>query len=159
MDPESQQTLARLIRAQRTAALGTLRGGSPFVSMVLFAAAPDFSSFYLHLSRLAHHTQDLLRDSRASLMIAEAEKGTQNPQTLARVSILGRGIQISKDASEYELARAAYIQKYPQGAFNFSLGDFELFKIQPESARYVAGFGKIFDLAADDFRLAASGEP
>jgi putative heme iron utilization protein len=153
MDPESQKTLARLIRTQRTAALGTLRDGAPFVSMVLFAAAPDFSSFYLHLSRLAHHTQDLLRDSRTGLMIAEAERGTQNPQNLARISILGKGIQIPKDTQDFEHARAIYIQKCPQGAFNFSLGDFELFEIRIENARYVAGFGKIFDLTANDFQL------
>ena len=159
MDDESQQTLAHLIREQYTAALGTLREGAPFVSMVIFAAAPDFSAFILHLSRLAHHTQDLLRDSRASLMITEAEMGSRNPQTLARVSILGRAVRIPKDTQEYEFARATFVQKHPKGVINFSLGDFDLFKIRPENARYVAGFGKIFDLTADDIKQAAAVEP
>ena len=40
MDDASLQLLAQLIRTQRVASLGTLRDGSPFVSMVLYAPRP-----------------------------------------------------------------------------------------------------------------------
>ena len=90
MDDAHMLSLARLIRTQRTASLGTLRGGSPFVSMVLYTTAPDFRAFIIHASRLAYHTQDILQDARVGLMIAEADDGMGDPQMLGRVRSWGR---------------------------------------------------------------------
>ena len=81
MGKETQQLLANLVRAQRVATLGTLRGGAPEVSMVLCAAAQDCAAFFIHISTLAHHTQNILRDVRDSLMLAESDDGT--PDSLA----------------------------------------------------------------------------
>ena len=63
--------------------------GGPLVSQVLFAAAPDFSAFIVHISRLAQHTQDILSNPRVSLMIADTDDGIGDPLQLARVSIHG----------------------------------------------------------------------
>ena len=146
MDEESQRTLTHLIRTQRVAALGTLRQNAPFVSMVLCAPAPDFSAFFIHISRLAHHTQDILQDARVSLMIAQADDGSQDPQTLARVSLQGQAVELPAITAGHAAARAVYLERFPQAAFNFGLGDFALFRIAPKTARYVAGFGRIFNL-------------
>jgi hypothetical protein len=155
MDSTFLQTLARLIRTQRIAAFGTLRDGGPLVSMILYAASNDFSVFYIHASRLAQHTQDMLKDSRVSLMIAEADTGTEDPQTLARVSIRGEIVAVPPTAGDYEEVKSIYLQKFPEAAFNFTLGDFSIYKIEPRTARFVAGFGKIFNLTLEDFEQAA----
>ena len=94
MEHEAQQKLANLIRTQRVAALGTLRDSAPFISMILYVPSTDFTNYFMHVSRLAFHTQDIFKDPRVSLMIAEADDGTQNPQTLARVSIRGDAILV-----------------------------------------------------------------
>src|SRR5690242_11198017 len=68
MHTDELLVIATLIRSQRVAALGTLRdpstglgqAGAPFVSMVAYAAEPDFGGLLLHLSRLAPHTKHLL---------------------------------------------------------------------------------------------------
>lgn len=156
MDSQSQQTLARLIRTQRVAALGTLRDGGPLVSMILYAVSPDFSAFYIHASRLAQHTQDILQDARVSLMIAEMDTGVPDPQTLARVSIRGEAVEVPSTDADYAEARSLYLTKFPQAAFNFGLGDFALYCIQPRRARYVAGFGQIFNLTLADFKQTAT---
>lgn len=155
MDTDSRQRLAQLIRTQRTAALGTLRDGSPFVSMVLFAAAEDFSAFYLHISSLARHTRDLQADQRASLMIAETDDGTRDPQTLARLSLEGEAVAVPRDDPTAEDIRRLYLAKYPQSGPNFNLGDFSLYRITPRRGRYVAGFGKIFNLGPEQLGEAA----
>ena len=151
MDTESRRMLAHLIRTQRIATLGTLREGAPFVSMVLFAPSPDFSTFSIHISRLAHHTRNILGDPRVSLMIAGTDTGTQDPLTLARVSIQGVAVEVPLTGSEYEEIKSAYLIKHPHATFNFQLGDLSLFGIRVSMARYVAGFGKIFDLTVEDF--------
>lgn len=155
MDAQSQQTLDQMIRTQRVASLGTLRDGAPFVSMTLFAAAADFSAFYILASRLAQHTQDFARDARVSLMIAETDANVADPQQLARVSMRGEIAVVPREANEYANARALYLAKFPQAEFLFGLGDFSLCRITPRAARFVAGFAKAFDLSANDLRQAS----
>jgi putative heme iron utilization protein len=152
MDAQTRQALARLIRTQRIAALGTMSDTAPLVSMVLYAAAADLSAFYIHVSQLAQHTQAIRQDRRVSLMIVEPDSGETDPQMLARVSIRGEATETPPTAGDYEAVKAAYLAKFPRAAVNFGLGDFMLYRIEPRNARYVGGFGQIFDLAAEDFR-------
>jgi heme iron utilization protein len=155
MDEETRRQLARLIRGQRVAALGTLHEATPLVTAVLYAAAPDFSAFFIHVSRLALHTQALRQDPRVSLLVAEPDTGANNPLALARVSLRGEASERALDAADYEAVKRAYLAKFPEAAINFSLPDFSLYAIVPAAARYVAGFGRIHDLTAADFALAA----
>lgn len=156
MDAQARQLLARLIRTQRIAALGTISDTGPLVSMVLYVAAADLSLFCIHVSQLAQHTQAIRQDRRVSLMIVEPDSGETDPQMLARVSIRGDATETPPMAGNYEDVKSAYLAKFPRAAVNFGLGDFILYCIKPRNARYVGGFGKIFDLAAEDFRHIAS---
>ena len=87
MDAAMRRELVELIRGRGIAALGTLQAGAPLVSMVLYAASPDLSAVLIHVSRLAQHTGGLLRDRRVGLLIAEPDKPSRNPLSMARVSI------------------------------------------------------------------------
>jgi hypothetical protein len=89
MEAQELAQLARLIRGQRWAALGTMTRQDPLASMVAYAPEPDFSGFLMHLSQLSRHTKNLLANPHASLAISEPETGAENPQTLVRVSIQG----------------------------------------------------------------------
>ncbi len=155
MDTDTLRPLATLIRSQRIASLGTLRDGVPLVTMVLYAMEPDFSGFYLHLSRLAHHTQALLADPHISLMIAEPDDGSQDPQLLKRVSIQGEAKLRPKGTADWEEARSLYLARFPAAVTMFSLGDFDLYRVEPQAARFVAGFGQAYNLTAGHFREAA----
>ncbi len=155
MDEEARRQLAQLVRTQRVAALGTLHDGRPLVTAVLYAAAADFSAFFIHVSRLALHTQSLRQDPRASLLIAEPDTGAKNPLALARVSIRGEASEVALSAADYEAVKQAYLTKFPEAAINFSLPDFSLYAVVPAAARYIAGFGRIHDLRPEDFTLAA----
>ncbi len=154
MDPQSRQSLTQLVREQRTASLGTLFHGAPLVSMVLFSAAEDLSAIDIHVSRLAQHTQGLLESPRVGVMIAEPDRDSRNPQTLARLSIQGEAHPIPTSDPEYDEARSLYLSKFPTAALNFQLGDFLLVRIRPHSARLVTGFGRIFDLKPYDLEKA-----
>ncbi|MBI4771865.1 MAG: pyridoxamine 5'-phosphate oxidase family protein [Chloroflexi bacterium] len=156
MDTQTLQSLSHLLRTLRIAALGTLPEGAPFVSLILYAEAPDFSAFYLHLSRLAVHTRAIQSDPRVGLMIAQPDLGSRNPQTLARVSIQGEARALPKDAPSFETAKSLYLTKFPEADFNFTLDDFDLYCLAPRLARFVADFGKIYDLGEEDFREAGT---
>jgi putative heme iron utilization protein len=119
--------------------------------MVLYAARSDLSDLFIHVSRLALHTGGLLAEPRVGLLIAEPDRPSRNPLSMARVSILGIAEPLEPDSTEFAEAREAYIAAHPNAAFNFELGDFLLIRIRPSSARFVAGFGRIVDLDAADW--------
>jgi hypothetical protein len=144
VDTETAQRLKGLLSKERIAHLGTLRGGAPMVSMTLYLPAPDFSAFYVHVSRLAWHTQDMLQDARVALSIAESDDARADPFTLMRVTIRGEAVQIADGPKD------AWLARFPEQAINFQLADFSFWRITPRDARFVAGFGKIHNLSAKD---------
>lgn len=157
MDSDNRGILAHLLNDVRTAALATQHDDQPAVAMVLFAALPD-ATLVLHVSRLARHTGDLLRDRHVSLLIVEPDIPSRNPQTLARVTIEAVAEPLGPDGPESQEARAAYLAKYPAAALAFTLGDFVLVRLRPRSARLVAGFARAYDLTVDDLRTALAGD-
>jgi len=141
--------LGRLIRGERIAHLATLRNDAPMVSMTLYLPEADFSAFYVHVSRLAWHTQDMSRDPRVALSIAETDDRRPDPFTLMRVTIRGEAAQITGGPKD------AWLARFPEQAINFELSDFSFWRIVPRDARFVAGFGRIHNLSAADLKGAA----
>jgi len=151
MDAETSRLLASLVRAERIAHLATLRGLAPMASMTLFLAAQDFSAFHVHVSRLAWHTQDMQRDPRVALSIAETDDRRADPFTLMRVTLRGEATQAA-DGGEL---KAKWLARFPAQAINFELPDFSFWRIAPRDARFVAGFGRIHNLSATQLMQAA----
>jgi putative heme iron utilization protein len=149
VDAESSFLLKQLILKERVAHLGTLRNGAPMVSMTLFMPEHDFSAFYVHVSRLAWHTQDMLQDPRVALSVAESDDRRADPFTLMRVTIRGEAVQISQGP------KAAWLERFPKQAINFELADFSFWKITPRDARFVAGFGAIHNISAQELTRIA----
>jgi putative heme iron utilization protein len=159
MDAESFRLLPRLIRNHRVASLGTQREGLPYVSLITYAPADDLGSLFIHVSRLAHHTQDLLQDARCTVLIAETDDGSHDPQALARVTLLGDARPVEQDDPTYESARRLYLRKYPEAEFLFQLGDFSLYRITISTGRFVAGFGKAYSISRHDLLRSADLAP
>jgi putative heme iron utilization protein len=153
MKQEELAIVASLLRSQRQAALGTLRAGAPFVSMVAYAAEPDFGGLLLHLSLLAPHTRHLLADAHASLLICEPDDGRDDVQTLARITLAGTAAPVAETAQA--AARELYLARLPAATPLFEFPDFTLFRLVPDEARYIGGFARAFTLTADHLRQAS----
>lgn len=157
MDSDSEKILARLLKTTRVAALGTSRNSIPFVSMVSVALSEDGSAFYIHVSRLAQHTRDMEADPRVSLLLVETDDGRADPQTLARLTVQCRAEKVERSDETYASVQTIYLRRFPASAQFFSFGDFGLWKLIPEKARFVAGFARAFNVAPAELRrLAAS---
>jgi putative heme iron utilization protein len=152
VDSDSSRLLAELIRKERIAHLATLRGGAPMASMTLYLPAPDFSAFFVHVSRLAWHTQDMTQDPRVALSIAETDDGRPDPFTLMRVSIRGSASVFPDEKTDM---KKAWLARFPEQAINFTLADFSFWRIEPRDARFVAGFGRIHNLSSEELKRAA----
>lgn len=151
MNSDDAAALTRLLRGARVAHLGTLRQGAPLVSMTLVLATPDFTAFHVHVSRLAWHTQDMLKDARVALSVAETDDGRADPFTLARVTIRGDAVQLAPD----DALKQRWLARFPAQAVNFTLADFSFWRIAPRDARFVAGYGRIHNLSAAALAAAA----
>ena len=149
--------LRNLVAGQEIASLGTLHDGVPYVSMVPFALLPEGAGFIIHVSSLAAHTRDMLATPAVSLLIVAGPEENVPAQARARVTIQGEAVRIPADAPIHAAARRLYLERFPQSAQTFELGDFALFAIRPASARYVGGFAQAKTVTAETLSRALAG--
>src|SRR3954453_1562037 len=114
MQPTADFDAARLarslLRRSRQGALATLMAGSgdPYCSLVNVASHPDGSPILL-ISRLAIHTQNILADSRVSLMLDERADG--DPLEGSRVMLAANAE--ATEAGDAALLRRRYLNVHP----------------------------------------------
>ena len=139
-----------VMRRAVTASLGTRlaengsdSSGWPYVSLVL-AATDHAARPLLLLSDLAVHTSAIRADARIALLF-DATIGLADPLTGARVSVLGR-----VEPVEDEALLARFVARHPSAAGYAGFDDFRLYKMTPERAHLVAGFGRISWIEAPD---------
>jgi putative heme iron utilization protein len=144
----------KLLRSSRQGALATLMTGSgdPYCSLVNLASHPDGSPILL-ISRLALHTKNILGDPRVSLMLDERAAG--DPLEGARIMLAGTAEEATAEAVP-ELRRR-YLNVHPSAEVFVDFKDFSFFRIRPKGAHLVAGFGRIVDLAANQFLTDLAG--
>jgi hypothetical protein len=150
--PESEAPGAvarRVMRAADRATLATLLDGAwPYASLVLVALDADAAPLLL-ISELAEHTKNLRREPRASLLF-DRTAGLAEPLTGARVTVLGAMAPVA-DETIRARGLARYIARHPAAEAYTGFHDFRLWRLAPERAHLVAGFGRIHWLAADAF--------
>jgi putative heme iron utilization protein len=139
VDFDPGQEAKRLIRTARRGALATkdVDSGGPYASLVAVATAADGAPVLL-LSTLARHTRNFLADAKVSLLVEDVSLA--DPLAGSRVSIMGT---ISPTDDPGSLRR--YKARHPASSFS-GFGDFSFYRIEPESAHLVAGFGRISTL-------------
>jgi putative heme iron utilization protein len=158
MQPTSDFDPARLsrslLRRSRQGALATLMTGSgdPYCSLVNVASHPDGSPILL-ISRLALHTNNILGDPRVSLMLDERAEG--DPLEGARTMLAGRAEEANGE--DAKILRRRYLNAHPSAELFVDFKDFSFFRIRPQAAHLVAGFGRIVDLKPEQFLTDLSG--
>ena len=147
MKLEDRRALRRLLDTRPIAALGTLHGGEPAVSMVPFVRPDGDTRLFIHVSALAPHTRDMRDHARVSLLVTAELDGGTSAQALPRVALAADARFVARQEEIFFSASRTYLQRFPDAAVTFELGDFSLVALQPVSARLVAGFGRAQVLA------------
>jgi heme iron utilization protein len=145
-DFDPRRTARHVLRTAMTGALATSAAdGHPFASLVTVATTMAGEPALL-LSDLAQHTQNLQRDSRASLLLVAGGSMTGDPLAAARLSVAGRVLRADGDD---DLA-GRFLTRHPEARNYSGFADFSFYRLAVTGAHLVAGFGRIVDLAADD---------
>lgn len=132
-----------LMRASRTATLGTLMDGGPYTSLVTVAFDMDCRPLLL-LSDLADHTRNIAADERVSLLF-EAVSTLPNPQSGPRVTVQGR----IEPCDEPHLV-PRFIARHPAAKLYLSFSDFNFYRVEMESLHYVGGFAAALWVSKDE---------
>ena len=121
---EVQAAWVNLAEEVRTGVLLTLRNGRPFGSHVPYVFGEHWTRAYIHVSRLALHTEHLLRDPRVGLFVSEPDRPGKNPLALRRMNLQGEAALLNAGAPDYAEVKERYLARFPQSAMMFGFADF-----------------------------------
>ena len=141
---EVQAAWAKLTEEIRSGVLLTLRNGRPFGSHVPYVFSEHWTRAYIHVSRLALHTEHLLHDPRVGLFVSEPDRPGKNPLALRRMNLQGEASLLDAGASDYAEVKERYLARFPQSAMMFGFADFALWELRLEDAHLVLGFGQAY---------------
>ena len=127
--------------------MATIDGdGMPEASYAPFVWLDD--ACYLFLSQLARHTKNLSQNPAISLLLIEDEGSVRNQFARQRIIWYGKSQIINRDSEEFRNVMAFFRQRFGDFIDMIEpLQDFQLFRIIPESGRFIRGFAQAFELS------------
>ncbi|MHA6641648.1 HugZ family pyridoxamine 5'-phosphate oxidase [Mesorhizobium sp. A623] len=155
-----RQTNAEAIRLARTLVRGARYGslafidpktGAPNVNRVGVATDIDGAPLIL-VSMLSAHTPAILADPRCSLLVGVTGKG--DPLAHPRITLACRATRLERGGPDHIRAERRYLNRNPKAKLYVGLGDFSIFRLEPESASLNAGFGKAYRLERADLLVS-----
>ena len=141
-----------LVRRAFKASLATLDSptGDPYASLITVATEASGAPIFF-ISTLARHTQNLMDDPRASILI-DGTGHLADPLQGARLTLHGRAEKVNGAAVKHR-----FLARHPEAAFYVDFPDFAFWRLSLEGAHYIAGFGRIVDLEPSDLLVSLEG--
>jgi len=147
---ERARTMAAALGTGTLCTVAVDPAGYPYGSFVTVALADGHPVFLI--SEMAEHTKNLRRDPRASLLVAQG--GADDPLANARVTLVGECTPVEDPTS----AREMFLQRHPNAGYYVDFKDFNFWRLDVASVRYIGGYGRMSWVDADAW-LAATPDP
>ena len=153
-EPSHAERARTLVHLQRTGSLSTLsrrQPGWPFGSVMPYGLDDRGRPIFL-ISTMAMHTQNLLGDERASLLVTPADI-SGDPLGAARVTLMGSVTKVPKE--DIAQVRELYLARHANASYWVDFNDFGFFRMAIADIYFVGGFGSMGWVAAGDYAAAA----
>jgi heme iron utilization protein len=150
---ERARTLAYLERTGTLATVSRKHAGHPFASMMPYAL-DDRGRPLVLISSMAVHTQNLLEDPRASLLVIQPTAG--DPLAAGRLTLMGEARRV--DDSERSPVRDAYLARQKNASYWVDFDDFSFWRLEPSDLYFVGGFAAMGWISSEEY-LAAAPDP
>jgi putative heme iron utilization protein len=149
IDAEAIRLAKTLVRKARYGVIATLdpATGSPIATRVGLSTDHDGTPVIL-VSTLSAHTPALIADSRCSLLIGDVGKG--DPLAHARITVFAKAREIARETTEHARLEWRYLSHQPKAKLYVGLADFRFFRLEPTGASLNGGFGKAYQMTADE---------
>lgn len=141
--------MENLLNKQRTLMISSLDEDnkarisySPFVN--------DGNKFYIYISKVAEHYNNIVNNPEVSIMIIEDEQDVDITFARGRVSFSGTARILKDNQAIIEKLR----ERQGKSIMDILVGlDFDVFEMEVKEGRLVKGFGKAFDVKFIDGRF------
>jgi putative heme iron utilization protein len=148
---ERARTLVHLGRTGTLATHSRRVGGYPFGSVAPYGLDAEGCPSFL-ISTMAMHTQNLLADPRASLLVLQPG-WSEDPLAGGRVTLVGDVRRVGD--ADLAAVRADYLARQENAQHWVDFDDFAFYRLEVRDLYYVAGFGAMGWVEADAYRAAA----
>jgi putative heme iron utilization protein len=153
LEPTHAERARTLIHLGRTGSLATLSRklpGWPFASIMPYAI-DDAGRPLILISSMAMHTQNLVGDPRASLLVTQSE--TADPLGSARLTVMGEFSKLAGD--DAKAVRTIYLARHENAHYWVDYEDFAFYRMEVADVYFVGGFGVMGWVTAEDYLQAA----
>jgi len=124
--------------------------GLPFTSYAVFVKYEN--KYYVYLSDIANHAQNLKNNSKASIFFAEDENQCEKIFARKRVVYQVDTKIINKDSKTYKNVIDIFMEKEPNTfSMLVNMSDFNLYEFTPFFGQAVFGFGAAYDIGGENF--------
>lgn len=146
------QQCAALIHSQQSLLLSTLSdSNTPHASYAPFILHQG--TFYIFVSALAEHTQNLLNYPQASVLIVEPEENAETIFARQRIQLQVKSHRILREEKHWQSTLDVFDSKFGEIIQTLqALPDFHLFQLFPMSGLYVKGFGQAYPLESEQIK-------
>jgi putative heme iron utilization protein len=151
-EPSFAERARSLMHVGRVGSISTLSRkqlGFPFGSVMPYGLDGEGRPVFL-ISSMAMHTQNLLADPRASLLVTQPDGG--DPLGAPRVTLIGN-VHTAPE-SEVREARELYLARYANSKNWVDFEDFAFYRMEVIDIYYVGGFGVMGWVPAAEYRIA-----
>ena len=156
-DPSMKQNPWELIASIQTLSISSINENhtahssyAPFIE--------NKHKFYVCISGMAKHAQNLLNNKNISCLIIEDESKSTNIFARKRVTFDMQVTPIERNSLIFNGAMTLFRDKFGDSARIYeSMLDFQLFELTPLLGRAVFGFGEAYDFRDGDFTTNATG--
>ena len=124
--------------------------GFPFGSVMPYALDAVGSPLFL-ISSMAMHTQNLVRDPHASLLVT-APEAAHDPLGAERVTVIGNVIEVPK--ADLNSVREAYLSRHENARYWVDFEDFAFYRMEVVDLYFVGGFAVMGWVNKEEFRQA-----
>lgn len=150
-EPSHAERARTLLVSEKAGTLATQsrhHPGWPYASVMPYALTEEGAPIFL-ISSMAVHTQNLLAEPRASLLVQQS--GAEDPLASPRGTLLGI---VSKIDNPTDAVRASYLQRHPSAKSWIEFSDFSFFRLDVTDVYYIGGFGVMGWVTGDEYRSA-----
>ena len=155
-EPSHAERCRTLVASASRGALSTIAAdpvGYPYGSVATYGL-DDGGNPLFFVSLMAEHTQNAIRDPRASLLVTEPVPDGADPLASGRATLMGPMSPVA-DADRPSV-QDRYLAANPTAEYYIDFGDFAFYRLDVAGIRYVGGYGR---MSWVDAAAYASAEP
>ncbi|MGL4939015.1 pyridoxamine 5'-phosphate oxidase family protein [Shewanella sp.] len=107
--------------------------------------------YYILISDLANHGQNLKQNNKVGIILLDDEASAKDVFARRRLSYTALAELVERDTDTWQAVTDALYHRAGETSKTLSgLQDFNLYRLRPLRGRYVKGFGKAYEIDADE---------